>query len=527
MMTQWAKPAWDRCQLVLFPQRLDEAVAREHPVRLLDDILSRLDWTAWEAKYHVNLGQPAIHPRVLAGVILYGLLTRIRSSRALEEALHVRLDFRWLAEGRALDHSTLSEFRRKHPPELKDLFINIGLLAREMGWLSLELLAYDGPRIRANNKRSKTRTPEELKQMREELAAKYAELDAKIKAQDTQDEEVLLSPSPEELAEELADVARRRVQVDQALEELRRVEEAGQTQPSRIPLTDPSSRVTPHKTGGFAPNYTPLATVDVQSGLIVQADVIAMTDEDKHLVRALHDVKESFGLDHLPPEVLSDGMMATGENLEELAQNNVTLYAPIPVVDQTQNPALRADPRQAVAAADWERLPTKTVKNRQTKKKQQQLDKSAFVYDEAQDCYWCPMGQALPHVHTTSETKSSGHRIYVKRYQADAELCAACPLKAMCLSGQSAKRQINRDQHETRRNEQAKRMATKDAQEKYELRRHAAEFPFAVIKPHFGVRQFLLRGLAKVQTEWLWLASAFNLTRLFGLMKSGVDPPRS
>jgi transposase len=250
MMTQWAKPAWDRCQLVLFPQRLDEAVAREHPVRLLDDILSRLDWTAWEAKYHVNLGQPAIHPRVLAGVILYGLLTRIRSSRALEEALHVRLDFRWLAEGRALDHSTLSEFRRKHPPELKDLFINIGLLAREMGWLSLELLAYDGPRIRANNKRSKTRTPEELKQMREELAAKYAELEAKIKAQDTQDEEVLLSPSPEELAEELADVARRRVQVDQALGELRRVEEAGQTQPSRIPLTDPSSRVTPPRPAG-------------------------------------------------------------------------------------------------------------------------------------------------------------------------------------------------------------------------------------------------------------------------------------
>lgn len=526
-MTQWAKPVLDRCQLVLFPERLEEAIPRAHAVRLLDDILSRLDWSGFEAKYHVHRGQPAIHPRIVAGVILYGLLTRIRSSRALEEALHVRLDFRWLAEGRTIDHSTLSEFRRKHPLELKDLFVKMGLLAREMGWLSLDLLAFDGTRIKAHNKKSKTRTPEELQQMREELAAKYAELDAKIQAQDTQDEEVLSSSSPAELAEELADVQRRRAQVDRALEELRRVEEAGETKPSRIPLTDPQSRVTPNKTGGFSPNYTPLATVDVASGLIVQADVIAMTDEDKHLVSALHEVQESFGMAHWPKEVLADGMMATGENLEALAENNVTLYSPIPTVDQTQNPALRADLTQPVPEADWNRLPTKTVVNRTTKQKQQQLDKSAFVYDETQDCYRCPMGQALPHVHTTSETKSSGHRIYVKRYQADAELCAACPLKAMCLSGQSAKRQINRDQHETRRNEQAKRMATKDAKEKYELRRHAAEFPFAVIKQHFGVRQFLLRGLAQVQTEWLWLASAFNLTRLFGLMNSGTGPPRS
>src|SRR5688500_11392291 len=140
MMTQWAKPALDRCQLVLFPTCLDEAIPRAHPVRLLDDILSRLDWSGLEAKYHVNRGQPAIPPRMLDGVIWHEVLTRIRSSGALEEALHVRLDFRRLAEDRTIDHTTLSEFRRKHPTELKALFVKIGLLAREMGWLSLDLL---------------------------------------------------------------------------------------------------------------------------------------------------------------------------------------------------------------------------------------------------------------------------------------------------------------------------------------------------------------------------------------------------
>src|SRR5688572_18496279 len=111
-MTNWARAPQDRDQLVLFTTRLDDALPPEHVVRLLDDILSRLDWSKWEACYHGRLGQPPIHPRIVAGVLLYGLLTRIRSSRALEEALTVRVDFRWLVAGRSIDHTTLSEFRR-------------------------------------------------------------------------------------------------------------------------------------------------------------------------------------------------------------------------------------------------------------------------------------------------------------------------------------------------------------------------------------------------------------------------------
>lgn len=90
-MTQWARAPQKREQIVLFAERLDQAVPPDHTVRLLDDILGRIDWSPWESKYHGRLGQPPIHPRVLAGTLLYGLLTRIRSSRAIEEALSIRL----------------------------------------------------------------------------------------------------------------------------------------------------------------------------------------------------------------------------------------------------------------------------------------------------------------------------------------------------------------------------------------------------------------------------------------------------
>ena len=134
-MDYGAKAPQGRGQMVLFTTRLDEVLAVDHPVRMLEEILSRIDWSPWEAGYDLTRGQPPIHPRVLAGVILYGLLTRIRSSRVLQEALSVRLDFRWLAEGRMIDHTTLSTFRKKHPEALKNLFVQIGLVARELGQL--------------------------------------------------------------------------------------------------------------------------------------------------------------------------------------------------------------------------------------------------------------------------------------------------------------------------------------------------------------------------------------------------------
>lgn len=357
----WAKAILGREQLVLFPRRLDEAIPADHHVRLLDAILARLDWSKWEAGYDLHRGQPPIHPRVLAGVILYGLLTRLRSSRLLEEALLVRLDFRWLAEGRSIDHTTLSEFRRKHPEALKDLFVQIGTLAREMGWLTLAALAFDGTRMRANNRRRGTRTLDELHDMKQELAKKFAELEAQAAAADAADHESFGHNSAHALADEMADVARRQQQVDAALAEWARIAASGETVPNRLPLTDPQSRVTPNKEGGFAPNDTPLATVDVASGMIVNADVIAHTDEDKHLIPAIEEVQDQFGLAS-PPPTLADGMMASGENLAACAERGIDLYSPIKGQSDADNPALRDDPRQPVPEAQRDKLPMTTIK---------------------------------------------------------------------------------------------------------------------------------------------------------------------
>ena len=109
----FAQPVLGRSQFVLIPTTLDDVVPDGHDARILDELLRGQDWSEWEAEYSAGRGQPGIHPRVVASVILYGLLRRIRSSRVLEYMTGHNVDFMWLTEGRTIDHSTICKFRTR------------------------------------------------------------------------------------------------------------------------------------------------------------------------------------------------------------------------------------------------------------------------------------------------------------------------------------------------------------------------------------------------------------------------------
>ena len=107
--------------MVLFPETLDDAIPQNHPIRLLERCLDTVDWTLWENRYDGRRGQPPIHPRLVAGRILYGLTRGLRTARTLEDATANRLDFMWFLERRTIDHSTFADFRVEFKKELKDL----------------------------------------------------------------------------------------------------------------------------------------------------------------------------------------------------------------------------------------------------------------------------------------------------------------------------------------------------------------------------------------------------------------------
>lgn len=509
----WAEAPMKREQIVLFAPTLDTVIEEDHPVRVLDEILRRLDWTEWEAEFSGSgRGQPPIHPRVLSGALIYGLSRGIRSSRVLEYLIGHNFDFIWLVERRTIDHSTLSKFRKKFGKPLKSLFRQVCELAMAMGLARLNEVALDGTRVKANNDRFETLTAAKVQ---ERLAAVDAQIDQMFReADETDAAEAKLfdvGSSSTKLPAELAKLQTRQEKLRKALEQLRAADKAKRADggdpeknPSQIPATDMDSKVLPNKEGGYAANYTPMAATETHGGFILDADVIPDTSEQLTTLPAADRIRENFG--QYPDRMMGDGAHGTGENIQGMEERDVEFFAPVASHQpQPGNPAWREDPTQPVPEEERARLP----RNPQTKK----LDKSCFVYDKETDRYYCPMGRPLDYEEKKSNVPASGQRTYFHVYRGKS--CEGCPLSAACRKDDAKQgRSISRDVHEERREGMARKMATAEAKAVYRRRLHAAETPFGIIKHVMKVRQFLLRGLENVKTEWLWICTAFNIRKL-------------
>jgi transposase len=505
-MDYYAKPGIDRQQARLFYPTLADCVSEDHPVRLLDEILRRLDWTAWEQEYNGRCGQPPIPPWVMAGVILYGLMRRIRSSRQLEYACLHNIDFMWLAEGRTIDHDTLCKFRTRFKEPLKLLFKQVGRLAMKMGLIRLLEVAFDGTRVKANASRHHTWTAERIEAVLKELEAQVAQMLSESETADADEATLRDVNSSNTLPPELADAVKRKAKLSELLDELRETDAArkknGVKSPAQLPKADTDSGVMPNKEGGYAPNYTPVAATDGAQDFIIDCDVIGSPNEHNELLPSMDRIEETFG--QKPVSASADKAFGTGANLKGMEERKVDFHTPVESPEaQDGNPAKREAPRQAVAEQDWPKLP------RNDKKK---LAKCCFIYDATADLYLCPMGKEMSYRETKKSEGSQGQavlRIY------GCHDCANCPLAKECLDPTAKRgRTISRDGHEPARARMHAKMQTEAGKTIYHRRMHIGETQFAIIKQILGVRQFLLRGLEKVRTEWCWVCTAYNLKKL-------------
>ena len=153
-MSGFRKPEIPREQLALWSQRLDDALPPDHPVRQVDYLLHtdafRETFREWEESYVLLEGKPPYHPRYLAGLYLYGMMNRLRSSRQLEAAGYNRLDVIWLLSGQTPDHATIAGFVSRHARSLRNLFRDVLKVSIRAGLVKLEHVAIDGTKIEAD-----------------------------------------------------------------------------------------------------------------------------------------------------------------------------------------------------------------------------------------------------------------------------------------------------------------------------------------------------------------------------------------
>lgn len=518
-MSGFRTPEIPREQLVLWEHRLEDALPADHQVRHLDFLLSSAAFAEtfreMEGSYDLSRGQPPYHPRTLAGLYLYGMLHRIRSSRQLEHACQSRLDVIWLMQGQTPDHSTIAEFVGTHGKGLRKLFRNTLHVLIGAKLVKLSHVAVDGSKVEADAGKNSVRGEEKIRSWHAHLDEKIAALEQEWAENETREASLFgetnpwTSPSGRDAKKALAQLKRKQAQLQQALAELERRQEThvGRKPPKRIAsTTDPDARSMKDKEGRSKPNFNTQMGVDDTCGAIVAADVNDEPDDSGQLTPMVNQVIANCGG---PPESVSaDSQYNTGPDLAGMEEQRIDCYLPdagqnseaAPPSEVTQEALACVREGGALSDEPWEALPRNT---------QGLIDRSAFVYDEQQDEYRCPAGQTLVYVRTSQDKKKWGTA--KRRQYGNSAACASCPHAKGCCKRPDKGRTINRDQYEDHRARLRRRMETEAGREIYKRRKYTVEPRIGHIKHNMGVRRFLRRGLEKVKTEWLMVCTAVNL----------------
>ena len=457
----------DRSQTLLFPERLEDYIAPENPVRFLDAFVAKLDLRSLKfAKANcANTGRPPYDPAALLKLYLYGYLHRVRSSRTLEAECHRNVEVIWLLGKLTPDFKTIADFRKDNLSPLKAVARQFTLFCRKLDLFGGELLAIDGSKFAAVNARSQNFNADKLKDL---IARSDARLAEYLQALDTADtaEPASATLTKTELTAKIAALQDRQDWHKELLAEL-------DDEQKQISVTDPDTRKMPTAHGSVV-GYNAQLAVDAKHKLIAADDVTNDVNDLHQLADVALDAKANLEIQQA--EILADTGYYNTSQVGRCLDHGLTPF--IPKSDTSANTARGL------------------------------YGKSQFKYDALRDIYVCPAGTQLNYRFTTWEQDRE-----IKYYRAST--CNHCPLKTRCTRNKD-NRTITREANEHLMEAMAQRM--KQHPEKFKLRKTLAEHPFGTIKRWFGYTHFLLKGLPKVRCEWSLTTLAYNLKRVLNLV---------
>lgn len=442
----------DRETLFLLPPSMDDWLPEGHLARFIVEIVGQLDLTPIKGSY-AGRGSKAHHPEMLLALLFYGYATGVFSSRKLERATFDSVAFRYIAANDHPDHDTIAAFRKRFLSELKPLFVQILLIAQQMGILKLGKVSLDGTKINANASKHRALSWKHACKLETQLKAEVEDLLRQAEEADRADLPDGLD-IPDELArreERLAAIARAKAEIEQRAAERHAQEQAeyeeklakrkakeqqsgkkqGGKQPKgpvagpqdkdQVNLTDAESRIMPVSGGGFEQSYNAQASVDVETMLIV------------------------------------------GQHLS-----------------QNPNDKLEIDPALEALSALPESLGAVDILL---------ADAGYFSQDNVETCL---EHKILPYI---SSSRDKHNQSLKERFAEPAPL----PEGADAVT------------------EMTHRLRTRDGRALYANRKCTVEPVFGIIKHVMGFRQFLLRGVKSVRGEWDLVCMAWNLKRLHAL----------
>jgi transposase len=456
----------DRGQAALLPAAIEDYVAADAPVRVIDAFVDGLDVRrlGFGRSTPAETGRPPYDPRDLLKLYVYGYLNEARSSRRLERECSRNVEVMWLLRRLAPDFKTIADFRRDNGTAIVGACRAFVLFCRDQGLFTARLVALDGSKFRAAASAKRIMGRREIAEEAARLDRRIAEYLAGLDENDTDEPDEASSAT----AAALAALRARRAELDQLAVRL------DAEQRNTLVEGEPDARPMGIGNGPKPPSYNVQTAVDADTGLIVHHEVTGEPTDNRLLHPMAGATKNVLEVDKLT--VVADAGYSNGTAAAACEADGIT-----PCV-----PANRSTNNQGDGTL---------------------FDRSAFVYRPDTDTYQCPAGRVLVR-------KQIMRRDNCVLYAG--QDCASCALKTRCTTAE--RRFLTRHLHE----DALQRMNARIEADPNLMRqrRCASEHPFGTIKRMTAGGRFLTRGLDKVRAEAALSVLAYNLIRAINLISA-------
>ena len=458
----------DRFQATLFPESLDDYVAEDSSVRVIDVFLDDLDLSGLGFKTQPNdTGRPAYHPSTMLKLFVYGYLNRVQSSRRLEIEAQRNIELMWLTGRLAPDFKTIADFRKDNGVAIRLVCREFVMLCKKLNLFANAFVAIDGSKFKAVNSRDRNFT-------RAKMRRRLAEVDASI---DRYLQQLAAADQAEPAEDKSRTLEDKIAAMRKEMARLKKLEARMLSAPDKqVSLTDPDARSMKTRGTGIV-GYNVQTAVDTKHHLIVAHEVTNNGSDRRQLANMAKQAKAVLTVDELT--VVADRGYYRSEELRDCEEANITTYLPKPQTSGNQAKG--------------------------------QFGRDAFRYIAQDDEYECPAGQRLVRHGSVQDKGRTLHRYW-------ASVCRQCPLKAQCTSGKE--RRIARWEHEEVL--EAAQARLEHSPDMMRIRRATVEHPFGTLKAWMGSTHFLTKTLDRVSTEMSLHVLAYNMKRMMNII--GTKP---
>ena len=462
----------ERSQVTLLPECLDDYIADDNPVRVVDVFVDelKLHKLGFEGAEPAATGRPSYHPAVLLKLYIYGYLNQVQSSRRLEREAQRNVELMWLTGRLTPDFKTIADFRKDHGDAIRRVCREFVLLCRRLRLFADGIVAIDGSKFKAVNNRDKNFTSHKIQVRMQQLEHSINRYLNELDRAD-RDPAIVLPERAARLKEKIA-------KIKQQMRGLGELEEQLQASRERqISLTDPDARsMATSRLGSAVVGYNVQTAVDARHHLIVAHEVTNAVTDRGQLAAMAKAAKEAAA--HPSLIALADRGYFEGYQILECERAGIAAMVPKPLTSGG--------------------------------KFEGRFDKRDFIYDSQRDVYGCPAGQTAIHRFSAVEDGKTLHKYW-------SSACPGCHLKKQCTPAPN--RRISCWEHEdVLEIVQARLDGVPEASR---LRQRTVEHVFGTLKAWMGSTHFLTRTLPRVRTEMSLQVLAYNMQRVIKILGAG------